>query len=164
MTDEQKNINREMLSEVQGGIAAAYRQLKQDVRAMIPEAVKGKLRIAASDSEAFRILADNGVDLEAINKKIADAGFGQDEAGLQELSEDVLANAAGGFFPINTNVDVVCTCGARNRDDFTVQAFLALTGTSKYMFIYRCNKCGQLIGLTRDGKVEYIDLSLPLGG
>jgi hypothetical protein len=44
-----------------------------------------------------------------------------------------------------------------------LQAFLALTGTSKYIFIYRCNKCGQLIGYTRDGKVEYIDLSLPLG-
>ena len=164
MTEEKKIINNEMLDEVHGGLTAAFRRLKQDVQAMIPDAVKGKLSTAKSDREAFRILADNGVDLEAINRKIAAAGFGSTETGLQELSEDVLENAAGGFFPINTGIDVVCTCGARDKDDFVIQAFLALTGASKYMFIYRCKKCGQLIGLTRGGKVEYIDLNLPIGG
>jgi hypothetical protein len=106
---------------------------------------------------------DHGVDLTAIEKKIDEAGFGPIKIGLQELSDDALANAAGGFFPISTGTDVVCKCGARYKEDFTLQAFIALTGTSKYIFIYRCNKCGQLIGYTRDGKVEYIDLSLPLG-
>ena len=95
MAEEKKTIDSAVLEEVQGGLPAAYRVLKQDVQAMIPYAVKEKLSTAKSDEEARRILSDNGVDLAAINRKIADAGF------------------------------------------------------------------GQLIGLTRDGKVEYIDLSVP---
>ena len=160
MAVEKKTIDSAVLEEVQGGLPAAYRVLKQDVQAMIPYAVKEKPSTAKSDADARRILSDNGVDLAAINRKIADAGFGQMKAGRQELSEDALINAAGGFFPINTSTDVVCKCGARDKDDFVVQAFLALTATSKYIFIYRCKKCCQLIGLTSDGKVEYIDLSV----
>ena len=75
---------------------------------MIPYAVKEKLSTAKSDADARRILSDNGVDLAAINKKIAGAGFGEMKAGREELSEDALINAAGGFFPINPNTDVVC--------------------------------------------------------
>ncbi|MBR2794844.1 MAG: hypothetical protein IKE16_09375 [Solobacterium sp.] len=163
MTEKTKT-NSKMLEEVNGGKASAYRILRQDVQAMIPDAVKEKLAKAKSDPEACRILEENGVNLEAIQKKIADAGFGRMNNGLQEISEEALESAAGGFFPINTGIDIVCTCGARKREDFAVQSFLALTGISNYMFIYRCLKCGQLIGLTRDGKVEYIDLTLPFGG
>ena len=163
MAEEKKTIDSEVLEQVDGGMAAAFRVLKQDVQAMIPDEVKEELSTAKSDMEAFRILTDHGVDLTAIEKKITEAGFGPINIGLQELSDDALTDAAGGFFPISTGTDVVCKCGARYKEDFTLQAFLALTGTSKYIFIYRCNKCGQLIGYTRDGKVEYIDLSLPLG-
>ena len=162
MTEEKKTIDSEVLEKVDGGLAA-FRVLKQDVQAMIPDEVKEKLSTAKSDLEACRILMDHGVDLTAIEKKIDEAGFGPIKIGQQELSDDALANAAGGFFPISTGTDVVCKCGARYKEDFTLQAFIALTGTSKYIFIFRCNKCGQLIGYTRDGKVEYIDLSLPLG-
>lgn len=164
MTEEKKKIDREFLEDVHGGTDAAYCVLKQDVQALFPEAVRIELANAKSDMEAMRILAANGVDLEAIQKKIADAGFGQMNTSLEKLSENALASASGGFFPINTSTDVICRCGARNKDDFTLQAFLALTSATKYALIYRCKKCGQLIGLTREGKVEFIDLSLPIGG
>jgi len=138
MTEEKMKIDSEVLEQSDGGMTDAYCALKQDVQAMIPDAVKEALNTAKSDLEACRILMDRGVDLAAIEKKISDAGFGQIKIGLQELTDDVLADAAGGFFPISTGTDVVCKCGARNKDDFTVQAFLALTGSSKYIFIYRC--------------------------
>ena len=64
---------------------------------MIPDEVKKELSTAKSDLEACRILMDHGVDLTAIEKKIAEAGFGPIKLGLQELSDDALADAAGGF-------------------------------------------------------------------
>ena len=70
MAEEKKTIDSAVLEEVQGGLAAAYRVLKQDVQAMIPYAVKEKLSTAKSDADARRILSDNGVDLAAINQKI----------------------------------------------------------------------------------------------
>ena len=100
MAEEKKTIDSEVLEKVDGGLAA-FRVLKQDVQAMIPDEVKEKLSTAKSDMEAFRILTDHGVDLTAIEKKISDAGFGQIKIGLQELSDDALTDAAGGFFPIS---------------------------------------------------------------
>ena len=98
---ENKTINNEELEKVDGGLANAYQTLKKDVAGMIPPDVKEKLRTARGNVEACRILAENGINVETIEKKIADAGFDQIKIGLQEVPDDALEKiAAYGCLPI----------------------------------------------------------------
>ena len=62
---------------------------------MIPLEVQEKLKKAASKAEACRVLAENGIDVEKIEKKIA-SGLSQLKFGVHQLSDDVLDKIAGG--------------------------------------------------------------------
>ena len=64
MAEEMKKIDNEELEKVDGGMAAAYRRLHQDVDSLIPSEVKEILETAKSDVEVCRILAENGIDVE----------------------------------------------------------------------------------------------------
>jgi hypothetical protein len=111
-----------------------YNKLKHDIQAKIPEEIKEKLNSVTSDSEASRILAENGV----------------------EISE--LEQVNGGFFIGNTSTDVVCKCGNRKREDFETLVIAGLTAPALrgYRYVFKCKKCKQLIGVDNEGKIVFI--------
>ena len=140
------------------GITAAYNNLKHDIQAMIPDEVKEKLNSVTSDIEACRILADNGVDIHVLEKKIKDAGFPA-HASTSDLEENALENVSGGFFIGNASTDVVCKCGNRKREDFETLFITGLTAGSykNYRYVFKCKKCGQIVGVKDTGEIEYIN-------
>ena len=153
MSENIKKVDDKNIEEVAGGRGKNYQILKQDVLAMIPEDLKDKLNLAKSDMEACKILAEHGVDLAKIEKKIADAGFNQLKIGLQ-LKDDSLADINGGFKEDN-RYDVVCECGNGNEDDFSRQFWASLV-SNRFRSIYRCKKCNNYIGVLYSGyKVHF---------
>jgi hypothetical protein len=67
-----KKIDNEELKKVDGGaFGASYQALRQELNEMIPAEVREKLRASrGSNVETCRILAQNGIDVEKIEKKI----------------------------------------------------------------------------------------------
>ena len=51
-----------------------YTHLLKEVRDMLPEEVLEKLKGVVSDVEFCKILADNGIDVEAIEAKVKNSG------------------------------------------------------------------------------------------
>ena len=117
-----------------------YNQLKEDLQRSLPEDVLNKVSAAGGDVEVCRILAENGIDLDEIEKKIEAAGFDTKRIGLQ-LSDDDLANVSGGFAHEDYGQIVCGHCGNLERNDFSRQfwASLYLLNTKE---VYRCKRCG----------------------
>ena len=88
--DEMKKIDNETLEKVDGGTASAFAELREEFKKMIPAEVQEKASVAVGDEAVRKILAENGIDVEKIDKKIARAGFGQAKIGLQELPDEAL--------------------------------------------------------------------------
>ena len=160
---EIKTINNEELEKVDGGLANAYQTLKKDVAGMIPPDVKEKLRTARGNVEACRILAENGINVETIEKKIANAGFDQIKIGLQEVPDDALEKIAGGF-QIRDG-EVVCRCGNADERLFSYQFWRSLIaenvpmsgGLENAQIIHRCMKCNTYVVFTKDRRLIYLD-------
>ena len=136
---EFKKINDKDLETVSGGRLAELRAaLRKDILTLIPENVRGKLADVKSDVEACKLLAENGVDLDAIEKKIKDA-YAKMKINVLELSDTELDTIVGGFDNDKYD-DIHCwKCGASERDDFSYQ-FWASSFLAEGR-IYRCRKC-----------------------
>ena len=151
--EETKIINNEELEKVGGGMASAYGALKKKIRGMIPPEVQEKINAAAGDVAVCKILAENGIDVEKVEKKIKDAGFNLNKIGLQELPDDALDKIAGGFETDGT--EIRCSCGVSDRSCFSYQIIDTLMSTDKIEAVYRCKNCGMYITKLKDGRVQY---------
>ena len=120
---------------------------------MIPAEVQEKVSAAVGDEAIRKILAENGVDVEQIEKKIARAGFGQAKIGLQELPDEALDKIAGGFKV--DGVEIKCPCGVHDRSCFSYQVIDTLMSTDIVDSVYRCKNCGMYITKLKDGRVQY---------
>ena len=149
MAEEMKKIDNEELEKVDGGMAAAYRRLHQDVDSLIPSEVKEKLETAKSDVEVCKILAENGIDVEKVEQKIKDAGFNLNKICLQEVRDEELEKIAGGFEFDQALVS--CRCGNDNRDDFSWQFIASRLSTyPRPRDIFRCKKCNTYVYVYSD--------------
>ena len=120
--------------------------MKQDLRKIIPVELQEKLDAAKSDMETCKILADNGIDVEMIEQKIADAGFDQIKIGLQEERDIELEMLSAGF-RFKDGAEVVCTCGAKDPEDFSYQFWVSSFECGPNEGIFRCRKCNRYFKL-----------------
>ncbi len=144
-----KKIYNEELEKVDGGMTAAYGALKEEIRGMIPPEVQEKINAAAGDVAVCKILAENGIDVEKVEKKLKDAGFNLNKICLQEVPDDALANVSGGFKDNQSFVS--CKCGNDDRDEFSWQWFASnLSVNIRPRRIYRCKKCNTYVYVYSD--------------
>jgi hypothetical protein len=115
--------------------------LRASILGDIPEEVRKKIANVCSDVELCKILADNGIDVEKLEKKIADAGIDIRNDGLQ-LPDSELDHVAGGFQESMYEGDLTCDCGNSNSDDFSKQCWASWFSSRRY---YRCKKCNRYI-------------------
>ena len=154
MAEEMKKIDSEELKKVGGGMSASFQALQHDLDEMIPAELREKLRNAKGDVGVSKMLAENGIDVEKIEKKISAAGFDQIKIGLQELSTDELDMVTGGYYGDRVN-EFVCRCGNRNKDEMSWQFWSSMIQElvgSYYRRTWRCKKCGTYITATEDGR------------
>ena len=149
--------NEETIEKVTGG-TNKMTELKNSLADMIGEDVMKKLENVYSDVEVCKILAENGIDLEKVEKRIAEAGLNMNRIGLQ-LPDDNLSEISGGFYDKDQNDDIDCpNCGNDVRDDFSRQWFASLTSPAES--IYRCKKCGMFTAVMGKDMVIYSDFNL----
>ena len=153
MAEEMKKIDNDELEKVDGGTASAFAELREEFKKMIPAEVQEKANAAVGDEAVRKILAENGIDVEQIEKKIARAGFGQAKISLQELPDEALDKIAGGFE--TDGVEIKCPCGVHDRSCFSYQVIDTLMSTDIVDSVYRCKNCGMYITKLKDGRVQY---------
>ena len=153
MAEEMKKIDNEELEKVDGGTASALAELRAEFKKMIPVEVQEKVSAAVGDEAIRKILAENGVDVEQIEKKIAGSRFAQAKIGLQELPDESLDKIAGGFKV--DGVEIKCPCGVHDRSCFSYQVIDTLMSTDIVDSVYRCKNCGMYITKLKDGRVQY---------
>ena len=161
MAEEMKKIDNDELEKVDGGMAASFQALKQDLNEMIPAEVREKLKKPRGDVGVSRILAENGIDVEKIEKRIEDAGFELKKIGFQEVADEALANVAGGS--AQAGVKIKCKCGNCDRHKMSFQILASIAeGLDRYNgganSVYRCELCNTYIFVYDDG-VEYASAS-----
>ena len=155
--ENDKIIQEEKLDEVSGGLAD-LRKLKEELLAELPAEVKEKLEFAKTDVQVCQLLADHGVDLYEMEKKIKNAGFDLNKIYLQ-LSDNEMAGVSGGGIPIIDDFKMVCAyCGNNDRDEISKQFIISLL-ISKVQAAFRCKKCGKYTIVYKGGGVEYLDES-----
>lgn len=115
--------------------------LRESLLEEIPDDVKEKIANVCSDVALCKILAENGIDLEKLEKKIADAGFDANKLGLQ-LPDSELDGVSGGFYDSKLEGEVKCDCGNDNRDEFSKQLWVSWISTKRF---FRCKKCNRYI-------------------
>ena len=98
MTEKDAEMNKMPEAEI---------SLRKELIVRLPDDVMKKIEGAYSDAECCRILAENGVNLDEIEKTIADHGFDMHKIGLQ-VPENELENVAGGFKDSDYFEDVAC--------------------------------------------------------
>ena len=157
MAEEMKKIDNDELEKVDGGMAASFQALKQDLNEMIPAEVREKLKKPRGDVEVSRILAENGIDVEMIEKRIEDAGLPVKKIGFQKVADEALANIAGGS--AQAGVKIKCKCGNCDRNKMSFQIFASIAeGLDRYYgganSVYRCELCDTYI-YVYDNHVEY---------
>ena len=153
MYDRMKKIGNEALEKVDGGAATAFAELREEFKKMIPADVQEKANAAVGDEAVRRVLAENGIDVEKIEKKIARTGFNPARINLQELPDEALDKIAGGFE--TGGVEIKCPCGVHDRSCFSYQVIDTLMSTDIVDSVYRCNNCGMYITVLKDGRVQY---------
>jgi len=99
--------------------------------------------------KARKILAENGIDVEMIEQMIADAGFDQIRIGLQEERDQELEMISAGF-KLNDGVKLVCTCGAKDPEDFSYQFWCSSFDCGPDEGIFRCRKCNRYFKVDKD--------------
>lgn len=88
MTDKEK-LNDAALNAAGG----AFEKARESLLAEIPDEIQGKLNKAFDDRQVCKILADNGINAEALEKKVEDFGIPVKKL---SLSEDLLDKIVGG--------------------------------------------------------------------
>ncbi len=152
---EVKKIDNEDLEKVDGGKAAAFEALRHNLQGMLPEDVRQKVREANGDVETCRVLAENGIDVEQIEKKIKKAGFNLNKIGLQELPDEELDKIAGGFE--TDGINIKCRCGAVHRSCFSYQIIDTMFSYDFVRNIWRCKNCNLLIRQHKDGMYDFLN-------
>jgi len=153
MAEEMKKIDNEELEKVDGGTASALAELREEFKKMIPAEVQEKANAVVGDEAVRKVLAENGIDVEKIEKKIARTGFGQANISLQALPDEALDKIAGGFE--TDGVEIKCPCGVHDRSCFSYQVIDTLMSTDIVDSVYRCKNCGMYITKLKDGRVQY---------
>lgn len=139
-----------------------YTELLKEVRAMLPAEVLEKLKGVASDVEFCKILADNGIDVEEIEKKVKNSGVDFSESTVV-LDNDELSNINGGWYEWVSDHNVLYECphchnGDRERNSRQFWATLSANffSPSQAVVIYRCRNCGQFWEM-RQGQLSLLD-------
>ncbi len=158
MAKEMKKIDNEELKKVDGGMSASYQALKHDLNEMIPAEVREKLRASrGSNVETCRILAQNGIDVEKIEKKIKDAGINLNKIYTKELSDEALLNVSGGS--AKADAPFVCRCGNADISKMSYQLIDYLLSrldyACNYDYAYRCEECNTYILRLNNGGIAY---------
>ena len=158
MAEEMKKIDNKELEKVDGGMATAYAALKEDLKEMIPAEVREKLRASrGSNVETCRILAQNGIDVEKIEKKIKDAGINLNKIAFKEIPVEELEKVAGGSAKVY--VPLVCRCGNADINKMSYQIFDSICAfldyDCDYESAYRCELCNTYILRLRTGYLAY---------
>ncbi len=144
------------------GLTGGEPLIRKDFWPLVDE-IREKLKNAFSDKAACKILADNGVNVEALEKKAEDFGIPVKKL---SLSENLLDKVAGGFSDENYGYDISCPCGNSGRDQFSRQ-FWATLFTTNTKAIYRCKNCSRYFRIVNDHNIqiltkdEYDDESYP---
>jgi hypothetical protein len=142
MTEKNTEMNKMLEAEI---------SLRKELTEKLPADVLKQLEGAYSDAECCKILAENGVDLDEIEKTIADHGFDMHKLGLQ-LPETELEGVSGGFKDSDYDGDVKCPwCGTSSRKDFSRQQWRSLFSTMKSY--YRCEKCNLYFGIDKSKQI-----------
>ena len=136
MTEVKKD---EMTSVTNNSTEEKMDQLRVELLSGLDDDVIAKLDKAVSDVQVCQILADSGYDLEAFEKKVEDAGVDMKKIGLQLPDEDLEA-VSGGFDDGMLGRELVCSCGARERNEFSRQYWMGFTRKGRF---YRCKKCNR---------------------
>ena len=158
MAVKMKKIDNKELEKVDGGMATAYAALKEDLKEMIPAEVREKLRASrGSNVETCRILAQNGIDVEKIEKKIKDAGINLNKIAFKEIPVEELEKVAGGSAKVY--VPLVCRCGNADINKMSYQIFDSICAfldyDCDYESAYRCELCNTYILRLRTGYLAY---------
>ena len=137
MEELNSNLNERMLE--------AEISLRNALKDKVPEEILDQLEGTGSDQDCCRILAENGVDLEEIEKIIADHGFDMHKIGLQ-LQDTELESVSGGFYDSDFEGDVKCPwCNNSDRGNFSRQAWRSFFSRKKSY--YRCKSCNQYFAI-----------------
>ena len=138
-----------------------YTELLKEVRAMLPAEVLEKLKGVVSDVEFCKILADNGIDVEEIEKKVKNSGVDFSESTVV-LDNDELSNINGGWYEWVSDHNVLYECphchnGDRERNSRQFWASLGANFlSSQAVVIYRCRNCGHFWEM-RQGQLSLLD-------
>ena len=135
--EKEKKLSEEQLKDIDAGLA--FKELKSDLLAALPLQIKQKLARAKSDNEACKILADSGINYEAIEKKMKEV-FARKGKDLLALNDKQLEAIAGGFEDEDYGTIMCFNCYTDKRDDLSYQFWASTFLTSGR--IYRCKKCG----------------------
>ena len=128
--------------------------LRESLLADLDDETIEKLNKVYTDVGVCQVLADAGVDLEAMEKKISGAGLNMNRVGLQ-LPDDDLAEISGGFHDDLYEGNLwCCNCGATDRDDFSRQFWKSMF---TFCRVYRCKKCNSVLGVFKKGTVIVYD-------
>ncbi len=140
--------NEELMKEASGGTGRKA-ELKKALADIVGADVMKKLENVYSNVDVCRILAENGVDLDAVEKKIADAGLDMKRIGLQ-LPDDRLSEISSGFWEEDMKADLECpVCHRDDRKNFSRQFWVSLIAPNTKS-IYRCKKCDLYIAVNED--------------
>ena len=131
-----------------------YLAFQKSLLADLPEKAKDRLKNGIySDVELCKMLAQEGVDLEAIERKINNAGFDTRKIGLQ-VPDDELYTIHGGFHEDDFGGEIVCECGNSDRNQFSRQFWSSMFSIRKSY--YRCKKCNTYIAVAGKGSLMYL--------
>ena len=152
MAEEMKKIDSEELKKVGGGISASFQALQHDLDEMIPAEVREKLKNAKGDVGVSKMLAENGIDVEKIEKRIEGAGLPVKKIGFQKVADEALANIAGGSA---RGVAITCKCGNCDTEKMSFQIFeSAISYTHCGCYTYRCEICDTYLDVF-DSWIQY---------
>ena len=152
MAEEMKKIDNEELEKVGGGMSASFQAMQHDLDEMIPAEVREKLKNAKGDVGVSKMLAENGIDVEKIEKRIEGAGLHVKKIGFQKVADEALANIAGGSA---RGVAIKCKCGNCDTEKMSFQIFeSAISYTHCGCYTYRCEICGTYLDVF-DSWIQY---------
>ena len=113
-------------------------EFRKSLKDKISDELAEKLKTAKSDVEFCKMLADNGVDVEKLQRTLPD---------------EILDNVSGGYR--NYGQDVYCPdCHNGVEDEISYQY---LTSLWRFKDVYRCRKCDTYFQIDNNGspyKVE----------
>ena len=145
MEMEEKKILEDELTEVSGGEETAEdfinretasRRKMKELRAILEENIPANLRDglarAEGDEEFLRMLAENGIEVQKLKRRIPD---------------DAIDRIAGGLKDTEDTVICCPNCENSESDKISLQIFTSIVSGSCQ---YQCQKCGNFFRPRRD--------------